>query len=86
MTVKELIETLQGYPNDAVVHIAQPTHNHWQNVAAPVLDHVGQYDVAFSAYLRQPQVLPAGFDPEELEEKAAWVVILADDRSTVEVE
>ncbi len=85
MTVKELIETLQGYPEDAVVHIAQPTHNHWQNVAAPVLDHVGQCDVAFSEYLRQPQVLPEGFDPEEQDGETEWVVVLADHRSTVDV-
>lgn len=85
MTVKELREELAGYPDDAIVHLAQPSHNHWDNVAAPVLDHVGQVDVVFSEYLRQPQVVPSDYNAEDYELPPNWVVILSDSHSTVDV-
>ena len=85
MTNIELQRLLSGYPDDAVVHVAQPTHNHWNNVRALELDHVGQCDVVPSAYLGSKQIVEDGADREELDAKPEWVLILADSSCTVDV-
>ena len=85
MNVKTLREKLDGYPDDTEVHVALPTHNHWGNVRALPLNHVGQCDVAFSAYLNSKQVLVEDHNPEELDADPECVVILADDSTTLDV-
>ena len=85
MTKKELVDALEGYPDDQEVHLATPTNNFWKNVAAPALDHVGQVEVMHSPYLNQDQVLSESEAQEEAG-NTRWVLILAADRETVNVD
>ena len=78
MKVAELIGRLQRLPHDATVHIEQPTHNYWRNVAVVELGDVGEADAFYSDYLTSLQLAEPGDDEDE-DRKIVRVVTLSVD-------
>ena len=85
MNVGRLRKQLELYDDEDEVYVAIPTHNFWKNVMAVRLDHVGESDVAFSAYLNAKKVLGESYDRDESDVEPERVLLLAEDSTTVDV-
>ncbi len=60
MTVKELIETLEGMDPEAEVHFSYNYGDHWRTTVAPKVRSVDELEVEYSEYHRMPALKEGG--------------------------
>jgi hypothetical protein len=74
MNVAELIEVLEGMPQNAEVHFQYNYGDHWRTQVAPTVDTVEEGKVKFSDYHRMHKVMD--YDDDEYDEEGTEVVLI----------
>ena len=75
MNVAQLIEQLQGMPQDAEVHFSYNYGDHWRTEVAPRVDTVDMALVKYSDYHRMDKVVDLDYDDDEPNEGKEVVLI-----------
>jgi hypothetical protein len=78
MQVRDLIELLEGYDQDAEVHFAYNYGDHWRTEVAPKVSNVHEGVVTYSEYHRMDKVANEDYDDEdeaEVENQRRVVII-----------
>lgn len=74
MLVRDLIELLEGYPEDMEVHMAYGSGDYWRTVLAPPITQVSEGAVAYTEYHRMDKLVE--LDDDEIDSDARTVLIL----------
>lgn len=74
MLVRDLIELLEGYPEDMEVHMAYGSGDYWRTVLAPPVTRVNEGAVAYTEYHRMDKLVE--LDDDETDSDARTVLIL----------
>ena len=67
MTVKELIEHLEGEDPESKVYFGHPAHDHWRNTLATEVETAEEVWIVYSDYHQQMRVPSATMDLEDAE-------------------
>lgn len=75
MKVRELIQELKNFDQDAEVHFAYNYGDHWRTTVAPAVKSVDEYPVVYSEYHSMDKLV-ADDDEESFKRKEDRVAVI----------